>query len=513
MSKLYYLTTPLYYVNDKPHIGHAYTNVLADSVSRLHKFLGQEVFFLTGTDEHGEKIQKTAAAKGMEVRAFVDSIVPKFKELWKVLDTEYDFFIRTTDPHHEKVVSEIVSHLYKKGDIYKGKYTGWYSIKSETFYTLEELVDGRCPDTGGEVQKIEEENYFFKLSQHQDWLIETIKTTHGFIRPESRRNEVLGFLENNRLGDLCISRPKSRMPWGIPIPFDPDFVVYVWFDALVNYISARWTEFRSDVPKVKGWPADVHLVGKDILRHHAVYWPIMLRALGLDCPKVLFAHGWWVMGGQKMSKSTGNIVDPIILSEKYGSDALRYYLLREVTLGLDGTFSEDLLAERFRTDLANDLGNLVHRSFSMSERYFDGVVQEPSADYPYLLKTHCEKITASLEMKTADFDMKGILEDLWAVITQANRAVEERQPWKLAKDPSQKQFLGSFLYELLETCRFTGAFLEPFMPKTSAKICAFFQEKEKPTLKNSGTFGKLRPGTRLQKGEPLFPKLEDTKPS
>ncbi len=508
MSKTYYLTTPLYYVNDKPHIGHAYTNVLADSVARLHRFLGEVVFFLTGTDEHGEKIQKTAQTKGMEVKDFVESIVPRFKELWDILDTRYDHFIRTTDAEHERAVSRIIKDLFDKGDIYKGKYVGWYSIKSETFYTLEELVDGRCPDTGGEVQKIEEENYFFKLSQHQDWLISYIKQTDGFSRPESRRNEVLGFLENHRLGDLCISRPKSRMSWGIPIPFDPNYVVYVWFDALVNYVSAiGFTEDPSQFRKL--WPADVHLVGKDILRHHAVYWPIMLKAMGVPCPKVLFAHGWWVMGGQKMSKSTGNIVDPIVLSEKYGSDALRYYLLNEVTLGLDGTFSEDLLAERFRTDLANDLGNLVHRSFSMSEKYFGGVVQEPAKDYPYLLKAVCEKAAADIGKKTAEFDMKGIMGDLWSVITQANKAVEERQPWKLAKDPAQKAFLGSFLYELLETCRFVGAFLEPFMPKTSAKMRAFFQETEKPTLKNSGAFGKLKPGTALQKGEPLFPKLEE----
>jgi methionyl-tRNA synthetase len=508
MAKKTYFTTPLYYVNDKPHIGHAYTNILVDTLTRLHRFLGEEVHFLTGTDEHGEKISKTAATKGMSEKDFVESIVPRFTHLWEVLGIEYDQFIRTTDENHKAIVKQIVQKLYEKGDIYKSKYTGWYSIKSETFYKESELVDGRCPDTGGEIQRIEEENYFFKMSKYQDWLINKIKTEDGFIRPETRRREVLGFLDNP-LEDLCISRPKTRMSWGIELPFDTDFVIYVWFDALVNYISAA--SYIQDEKRFKSlWPADAHIVGKDILRHHAVYWSIMLEALGLECPKTIYAHGWWIMGGEKMSKSTGNIVDPILLSEKYGTDAIRYYVLREVQLGLDGAFSEGLLAERFRTDLANDLGNLVHRTFSMSERYFDGVVQEPQKDYDYLLKGPAEEMIASFKGKVQEFNMRGILEDLWKVIVAANRAVEERQPWKLAKDPEQKEYLGSFLYELLETCRLVGIYLSPFMPQTGKKLLDLYEIKGIPSQKDFQTFGTLKPGQKLTKGEPLFPKLEES---
>jgi methionyl-tRNA synthetase len=504
-KKVFYLTTPIYYVNDKPHIGHAYTNILTDSLTRLHRFLGKEVFFLTGTDEHGEKIAKTAQAKNIPVKEFVDSIVPRFKNLWEVLDVHYDHFIRTTDEGHERVVQRIMEDLLKKGDIYKGKYKGLYSIKSETFYSEDELKDGKCPDTGGDIQKIEEENYFFKLGKYQSWLIEKIKKDPDFIHPETRRREVLSFLENP-LEDLCITRPRSRMSWGIPLPFDNDYVIYVWFDALVNYISAiGYTEDEERFQSI--WPADAHIVGKDILRHHAVYWPIMLKAMGLPCPKKVYAHGWWIMGGEKMSKSKGNIVDPILLAEKYGKDALRYYMINGVQLGFDGHFSEDLLADTFRTDLADDLGNLIHRSFSMLEKYFDGVVPEPAPHYGYLLKEPCEEVIREIPVKAEQFDMKGILEGIWGgIVRGANRAIEERQPWKLAKNPEQKPLLGSFIYELLESCRMIGVFLNPFMPETSQKICKLFQIEGPVTFENSGKFGLLKPGIQLKKGEPLFPK-------
>ncbi len=507
MTKKTYFTTPIYYVNDKPHIGHAYTNILADALTRLHRFLGEEVFFLTGTDEHGEKIAKSAEAKKVPIMDFINPHVERFKELWKVLDTEYDGFIRTTDPEHERIVQRIVEDLYDKGDIYKGKYVGWYSVRSETFYTEDELIDGKCPDTGGDIQRIEEENYFFKLSKYQKWLIEKIQTEPKFICPETRRREVFRFLENP-LEDLCISRPKSRMHWGIPLPFDPNYVIYVWFDALVNYISAPG--YTEDDKKFKSlWPADCHLVGKDILRHHAVYWPIMLQAMGVECPKKVYAHGWWVMGGEKMSKSKGNIVDPILLSEKYGSDTVRYYVLKEVQLGADGAFSEDLLRERFEKELANDLGNLVHRSFSMLEKYFEGVVQGPAEDYDYLLKDLCGKLAENIPDLARDYNIRGILEEIWKIVLAANKSVEDRKPWALAKDPAQKEFLGSFLYELLETIRLLGIFLSPFMPKTSRKICDLFSEKAPLALKTHGKFGRLKPGVTLKRGEPLFPKKEE----
>ncbi len=356
MTKSFYLTTPLYYVNAKPHIGHAYTNVLCDTFARWHRFRGEEVFFLTGTDEHGTKIEKAAREQNQEPRNYVDEMVPQFKKLWGLLGIEYDFFTRTTDEAHKNVVQNVLRDLEKKGDIYKSNYKGWYCTPCESFWTALQLKEGRCPDCGREVQELSEENYFFRLSKYRDWLIGYIEKHPDFVRPEIRRNEILGFLREP-LEDLSITRPRSRLAWGIDFPGSQDHVVYVWFDALMNYVSAAG--YSVDEKKFQRlWPADLHLVGKDILRQHAVYWPIMLKAMGVEMPKTVFAHGWWTMAGAKVSKSRGNAVDPVELVKKYGVDAFRYFLLREVTVGFDGAFSEDLLAERYTSDLANDLGNL-----------------------------------------------------------------------------------------------------------------------------------------------------------
>jgi len=503
MTKPYYITTPLYYVNDKPHIGHAYTNILCDTFARFHRFMGERVFFLTGTDEHGEKIDKTAREKGTDNKTFVDVMVPRFKDLWTKLDIQYDYFIRTTDEEHKKSVQTILEKLYEKGDIYPGKYKGWYCTPCESFWTKLQLVEGKCPDCKRVVQEIAEDNYFFKLSKYQDWLIQYIESHPDFIFPESRRNEILGFLKSP-LEDLCISRPRARLSWGIDLPFSKDHVVYVWFDALSNYITAIGYPGRTNVFS-ELWPADLHMVGKDILRQHAVYWPIMLKSLDLEMPKTVFAHGWWTMEGAKVSKSVGNVVAPEELIAKYGLDTLRYFLLREVTLGLDGAYSEDLLVERFNKDLANDLGNLVLRTTSMLERYFGGKITVQSSNDSKLKQQSIGALhIVADDMKL--FDPKGALAAIWVIVTSANKYVEENKPWQLAKE-NKMELLGKVLCDLLESIRFVGIMLAPFMPSTSAKICNLFGIEETPSIKML-EWGVLKSGMVIQKGEALFPRIE-----
>ncbi len=505
MTKPFYITTPLYYVNDKPHIGHAYTNILCDTFARFHRFMGEKVFFLTGTDEHGEKIDKTARLKGADTKAFVDGMVPRFKELWTKLDIHYDYFIRTTDEAHKKSVQDILQKLYEKGDIYLGKYKGLYCTPCESFWTTSQLVEGKCPDCKREVQEITEENYFFKLSKYRDWLVKYIHDNPGFVRPDSRRNEILGFLKEP-LEDLCISRPRNRLAWGIDFPFSKNHVVYVWFDALSNYISAvgypaKMKEFQ-DL-----WPADLHMVGKDILRQHTVYWPVMLKALDLELPKTVFAHGWWTIEGAKVSKSVGNIVDPEELAAKYSLDTLRYFLLREVTLGSDGAYSEGLLIERFNQDLANDLGNLVLRTTSMLERYFGGKIEAASADKK--LKSIALNSREVMIKAMKDFDPRGALASIWELVTNANRYVEETKPWQLAKEKKNEE-LAQVLAELLEAVRYTGIMLAPFLPESSRKICASFGISGIPSVKQLD-WGALKPGVMVAKGEALFPRIEEPK--
>ena len=419
---------------------------------------GHEVFFMTGTDEHGEKIEKSTLERGFkqgEEKKFVDEIVPIFKKLWEILNIRYDRFVRTTDDYHIKAVRSILIKLYEEGRIYKKEYKGWFCTPCETFWSESQVSEGSCPDCKRPLEKLDEINYFFKISEYQNWLIDHIKSNPDFIRPDFRRNEVLGFLTTEALQDLCISRPKSRMNWGVEMPFDKDFVVYVWFDALVNYISG--IGYPDDAETFsKYWPCEFHVIGKDIIRHHAVYWPIMLHAAGLEVPRSIFAHGWWVIKGEKMSKSKGNVVDPVELVSKYGVDAYRYFLLREVTLGLDGTFSEEALIARYNSDLANDLGNLLNRTLTMTEKYFEGEV--PLVRGPQSIvhrKEFIEKISglpAELQKTIPNLDFVAGLTKIWEVIGLANKYIEDSKPWALAKE-GKKEELACVIRDLLRgTC-------------------------------------------------------------
>ncbi|MBI3307360.1 MAG: methionine--tRNA ligase [Candidatus Omnitrophica bacterium] len=510
-EKKYYLTTPLYYVNAKPHIGHAYTNVLCDTFARYRRFLGEDVFFLTGTDEHGTKIEKAAREQSKDPRTYVDEMVPQFKSLWETLGIQYDYFIRTTDEAHKKSVQNILKDLEAKGEIYKASYKGWYCTPCESFWTKLQLKEGKCPDCGRDVQELSEENYFFKLSKYQDWLIKYIQE-NDFIRPEIRKNEILGFLREP-LEDLCITRPRARLAWGIDYPNSKDHVVYVWFDALINYISAAG--FMADDKKFRTlWPADLQVVGKDILRQHAVYWPIMLKACGVEMPKLVLAHGWWTMEGAKVSKSRGNAVDPIELVKKYSVDALRYFLMREVTIGNDGAFSEDLLAERYTSDLANDLGNLWFRFTSMLEKYFAGAIPalEKTGEKEPLLSASFklwEKVTPLM----VAYDPREALAVVWSVIVMANQFVEEKKPWVLAKDPAKKAGLSQALAVLGEAVIHIAVILLAFMPATAAKILERSQLPKEWIVKTEKDFARtfLKSGTKIERGEALFPRLEEIK--
>ncbi|MFH1208719.1 MAG: methionine--tRNA ligase [Candidatus Omnitrophota bacterium] len=511
MTKTYYLTTPIYYVNGKPHIGHAYTSILCDTFARFHQMIGEKVFYITGTDEHGIKVQKAALEQNKDPKAFVDEIVPQFKELWHVLGIRYDHFIRTTDDYHKKTVQKVLSDLEAKGDIYKASYHGCYCTPCESFWTELQLKEGKCPDCSREVDRLEEENYFFKLSKYQDWLKGYIQENSDFIQPDYRKNEVLGFLKEP-LEDLCITRPKARLTWGIEYPGSKDHVVYVWFDALLNYVTGAG--YLTDDKKFKSlWPADLQLVGKDILRQHAVFWPIMLKAMGVEMPKLVFAHGWWRIGGAKMSKSTGNVVDPGALVQKYGSDVLRYFLLNEVTLGLDGTYSEDLLVERYSSDLANGLGNLWHRVASMIEKYFEGKTQKINdqslINNPLMQETF--NLWLTVERYMLNYKPREALGAIWSVITQANQFVEETKPWSVAKDLSRKEELAQILAILSECVAHIAVLLLPCLPNTAEKILGRFQLpldwKIQKVYDFSTSF--LKAGVLIQKGEPLFPRLDE----
>lgn len=505
MFKKFYITTPIYYVNAAPHIGHSYTNIAADTLARYMRIrLGNEnVWFLTGTDEHGQKIQRAALAQGITPQAFVDKTIMQFKGLWGKLGISYNDFIRTTELRHINAVQRALDILYKKGDIYQAEYIGWYCVPCETFWAQAQLIDNACPDCKRAVEKITESNYFFRLSFYKKWLVQYISEHKEFIRPEIRRNEVISFL-NQELNDLCISRPKERLSWGIPLPFSADHVTYVWFDALINYISAVGIFDEKDKYNSLWWQDDVnivHLVGKDILRHHAVYWPIILRALGIRLPTTISAHGWWLIGESKMSKSRGNVVAPLDMVDRFGIDVYRYFLLRDVAFGMDGNFSEEAIIKRLNSDLANDLGNLVYRTLTMIEKYYQGEIPKiDTAQYNQQAEKIKEKILllpneiSGIMSSVSDFNFSLALEHVWSLINMANKYVEDTKPWNLAKENKAEE-LKCFISLLVEVLRAVASGIKPFLPNTAGSI-----------LDQVGL-------EAIKKGSPLFPRIERKSPT
>lgn len=507
----FYITTPIYYVNDEPHLGHAYTTVMADVLSRFHRVMGDDVFFLTGTDEHGQKVEQAARARGLDPQAHADEMVVRFQELWERLNISHDDFIRTTEPRHTKVVQEILQKIYDAGEIYEDEYEGWYSVHDERFWTEKDLVDGKDPLSGREVVQIVERNYFFKMGQYQDWLIDHIETHPDFIRPETRRNEILGFLKQP-LGDLCISRPKSRLTWGVELPFDSDYVTYVWFDALINYISAPG--YLTDKDRFeKWWPASCHLIGKDILTTHCVYWPTMLKAMGVEMPETVMGHGWWMVDEQKMSKSLGNVIKPLALADKYGVDPFRYFLARDMVLGQDSSFSETGFVTRYNAELANDLGNLLNRTVVMADRYLDGIVPEVDAGCATIesLRTTAAETRASVEDLLPNLDTSRILEAVWGLIREANRFVETQAPWALAKDEGKRQELEETIYGLLEVMRQVAIWVYPVMPERAQTMWTQLglEGGVEKTRVSDLDWGRLAAGGRVQPGEPVFPRIDE----
>ena len=499
----FYITTPIYYVNDEPHIGHAYTTILADVLARYHREAGDDVFFLTGTDEHGQKVFQAASDRGVEPKQHCDEMVIRFQDLWKKLHIENDFFIRTTDGNHQEVVKEILQQIYDSGDIYFDEYIGLYCVGCERFYTEKELEDKKCPQHQTPLKEIKESNYFFRMSKYQQQLIDTINEHPEFIQPKVRRNEVLGFLRQP-LGDLCISRPKSRLSWGIELPFDSDFVTYVWFDALLNYVSAIGAT-KDEEQFGKWWPADYHLIGKDILTTHCVYWPTMLFAAGIPQPKTIFAHGWWLSDEFKMSKSMGNVVKPLDLIDQYGVDPVRYFLMRDMVLGQDSNFSPDGFVRRYNSDLANDLGNLVGRISTLVNRHFDSRIPEPgklSEDETQLVESGNSLVGEAID-QIHEMKMNDAVEAVMEYVRSINRYMEKMMPWKLVK--SDKDAAGTVLYHAAESLRIALQLLHPIMPVRTAKILGMIGAT---VTELKSTWGQLKPGSELSEFEVPFPRIE-----
>jgi methionyl-tRNA synthetase len=511
MTRLsYYITTPIYYPSDRLHIGHAYTTVAADAIARFKRLQGFDVLFLTGTDEHGQKIEQRAAAEGKSPREFVDAIVATIKELWDLLGISYDDFIRTTDQRHVSVVQGLFRRVYEQGDIYEGEYEGWYCTGCEAFYTDTQARDvgGRCPDHDRPLELVRERAYFFRLSKYAERLLEHIEQNPDFIQPESRRNEVVAFVRQG-LDDLCVSRTSFR--WGIPVPFNEEHVIYVWFDALANYLTG--CGYLQDEPRFKRyWPADVHLIGKEILRFHAVIWPVILLAAGLELPRQVFGHGWLVLESGKMSKTRGNVVDPVALVGKYGLDAVRYFLVREVPFGADGVYSEEALVARINSDLANDLGNLVHRTVAMVQRFLEGVIPEPSQELP-LDADFRRRIQATPDEVARAFDRLELSAAAGAVLRlvgAANKYIDDAAPWNLARNGDVER-LGTVFYYLAECLRVISILLTPFLIETPGRIwrrLGLEGSPEQQTWASALQWGGTKSGSRVTPGDPLFPRIE-----
>jgi methionyl-tRNA synthetase len=522
MSDLFYITTAIDYVNGEPHLGHAYEKVITDVIARAHRAMGNSVFFLTGLDEHGQKVQQAAEAKGQTPQAYCDDLAIIWRQFTTSLSLSINDFIRTTEQRHKSFVQAALSKCHDQGHLYKAEYRGFYSTKEETFLTdRDRRPDGTFDPVWGNVIELAEENYYFRLGLHQTWLIDHIESHPEFIRPDYRRNEVLGFLRNNTLEDLCITRPAARLSWGIPLPFDPAYVTYVWFDALLNYATIPAALGDATISKALGryldrpvqagsttgealWPASLHVIGKDILKFHAIYWPIFLKALELPLPKQVLAHGFWQRDGQKISKSLGNTVDPVAVIKEWGVDAFRFYVTRELDIGADGNWTDAGFQARYQAELANGLGNLVNRSLSMLKRYRAGAVPARSSD----LAGDADKATASAVAHLKEHQLQAALLDIWNLVTRANQYIDQTAPFRLAKDPANAKRLEEVLYSLAETCRILAVLLAPFLPSTAARIYSQLGLSTEPTSFTEARWGVLEPGHPIGEPSALFPRKD-----